>query len=324
MSEVASKMSKMQTSIITIVVLSVLLLVANAPAALRTVGNLQHGLALRKRNPVVVEWDIQNELIVPRVVVEGVSYALKDVTGNNTNISIPKKLSKSLPLPKPVIVVGMPKTGTTTIKSFFQQAGYRSSHWRCQSQLTDHNETAEEEFCGTCIRNAINQSLPPLQTCGGYDMWAQLDFTLPPDNCIFPQVIYLEEIHQESPRATFLLNRRNMSHWFHSVDNFHHLGKRLIQCQGQGGTPMLVPAFEGPEDKDAYQDAIVAWNQHHVQAVREFVHRHPSHALIEIDIEDPGTAEYMASLFQTTAEFWGHKNQHKSVEDTNATEAESN
>ncbi|CAB9503017.1 hypothetical protein SEMRO_154_G069860.1 [Seminavis robusta] len=217
----------------------------------------------------------------------------------------------------------MPKTGTTTIKSFFQQAGYRSSHWRCQPQLTDGNETAEEEFCGTCIQKAINQSLPPLQTCGGYDVWAQLDYTVPSDNtlphddCIFPQVVYLEEIHQESPHATFLLNRRSMSHWFRSVDKYHHLGNRLIPCRGKGGTPVLDPTKQGQEDKDAYEDAIVAWNQeHHVQAVREFVHRHPSHALIEIDIEAPATAEYMASLFQTTAEFWGHKNQHKSVEES--------
>ena len=32
-------------------------------------------------------------------------------------------------------------------------------------------------FCGTCMETAIRQGLPPLQTCGNYEAFTQLDFS---------------------------------------------------------------------------------------------------------------------------------------------------
>ena len=52
---------------------------------------------------------------------------------------------------------------------------------------------------------------------------------------------------------------------------------------------------------------LIEWNQHTTQSIYKFVCQHPSHVLVEIDIEDPHTADYMANLFETDAKYWGHR-----------------
>ena len=69
-------------------------------------------------------------------------------------------------LPTPILIVGMPKTGTSTIHAFFERSGYRSSHFKCLNR-TIH--------CGLCIKVAIEEDKPPLKTCGDYEVWAQMD-----------------------------------------------------------------------------------------------------------------------------------------------------
>ena len=46
----------------------------------------------------------------------------------------------SLHLPKPVIVVGMPKSGTTSIFSYFKCGGQRSSHFACNNHYTVNDD----------------------------------------------------------------------------------------------------------------------------------------------------------------------------------------
>lgn len=193
-------------------------------------------------------------------------------------------------LPTPILLVGMPKTGTSTIHSFFERSGYRSSHFRCLNNTL---------YCGLCIKVAIEQHKPPLKTCGDYEVWAQMDI----ENlgqCHFPQIHNLEILHQEAPHATFLLSLRNMTRWAHSVQNWvgnvRSLAARLSKCKG------------GPKSKHA-QD-LIQWHYEHIQRIREFVKNHPSHTLLEINIEDPHAGEIMSQWFGTAspATNWGHEN----------------
>ena len=50
------------------------------------------------------------------------------------------------------------------------------------------------------------------------------------------------------------------------------------------------------------------WHKKHIQFIRRFVQKYPTHALLEIDIEDPATADRMATTFQTNASYWGQEN----------------
>ena len=108
-----------------------------------------------------------------------------------------------LKLPTPVIVMGMPKSGTTSINFFFKCGGMRSSHFACdasgvvtaggpqilkvQTGETWRNcrlpegsgglDSSAGEFplCGVCVERNIMAGRPPLEGCGDYDVWAELD-----------------------------------------------------------------------------------------------------------------------------------------------------
>ena len=143
--------------------------------------------------------------------------------------------SAGLHLPTPVVVVGMPKSGTTSIFSYFKCGGQLASHFACNNHYTV-NETAPESMqkelmrdmvqpeswrncrlpaqttvqnaqsnadidtaddehamerekrhaarsidsgrfplCSVCIERNILRGKPPLEGCGAYDIWAEID-----------------------------------------------------------------------------------------------------------------------------------------------------
>mgnify|MGYP005852119085 CR=1 FL=1 len=231
--------------------------------------------------------DLPLEVINSEVIINGHSFSHED-----------PDLLPYLPLPKPILVVGMPKAGTTSIHSFFQAAGYRSAHYRCKE-----DQGILDLFCGHCIRDAIQNNLPPLKTCGDYDVWAQMDVTYYPANnierCYYPQFLAMEKLHKEAPNATIIFNRRDLDHWAKSVQRWTKLSLayRLTKCK------------EGPASQSVKD--LKKWHKNHIQAIRGFVNKHPSHALVEIDIEDDITGKRMATLFQVEEKFWKRRNANK-------------
>jgi len=200
-----------------------------------------------------------------------------------------------VPLPFPVLVVGLPKTGTSSITEFFKSAGYRTNHWLCEKGKYLPNPGA----CATCIENALRAENPtPLSACGDYQVWSQMDTTKPDlGECGMPQIDYLGELHREYPYATFILNLRNVSNWVTSVTNWTSpsnrgtLAERYVRCPSVALNSTSISAME-------------SFYCQHVERIRSFVKQHPTHALVEVDIEDDSTGARMASLFATNASNW--------------------
>jgi hypothetical protein len=210
--------------------------------------------------------------------------------GQQSMVQVPVTVATrepSRPLPTPILVMGMPKTGTSTIHAFFERAGYRSSHYKCQGM-----------YCGLCIQAAIKKKEPPLKACGDYEVYAQMDI----ENlgqCHLPQVVDLDILYQEAPNATWILPTRNMTRWARSTQNWigasmRSLAKRLAKCK------------EGPETP--FPKDLIAWHQAHLERIRNYCSAHPSLTLVEIDIEDPTTGTVMAQHFRSDASYWGHEN----------------
>ena len=64
----------------------------------------------------------------------------------------------------PILVVGMPKVGTTSITEFFKCSGrYKVSHHQCRGR-GGHGR------CGVLIRNNVLEGRPPLQGTGDFDV----------------------------------------------------------------------------------------------------------------------------------------------------------
>ena len=201
----------------------------------------------------------------------------------------------------PIIVVGMPKSGTSTIAAYFHCGSVKTSHWICG---------VGGRKCGLCIKGNMDAGKPPFSDCGGYEVYAQIDVVGGRGHpgggnstCYLPQVEALHAIHNEFPNSTFILNhRQHINTWISSVDRWGTLRERLEKCDISG-----LPAGKGGRGAagDVQLRAFVA---NHASNVRQFVKKHPSHQLIEVTIDDPLAGSVMESNFNIAATCWGHAN----------------
>ena len=201
-------------------------------------------------------------------------------------------------LTKPYLNLAFPKMGTNTLHYYFQCGGLRSTHFRC-------NPTVK---CAECIKASVDSGQPALSQCGDeIDAYTQMD-----DGKYFPQIELLDTLSHDYPNATLLLAFRNMSKWYHSITHWPprkkppHLSDRFKMFNITGAPPNRGRTYSrhNQQEFQEFQD----WYCNHVKRVRRLVHNSQSHALVEIDIEDPQISHHMESLFGINASCWGQSN----------------
>jgi len=249
----------------------------------------------------------------------------KSVYGNDNikdvNSNILPKRQNVLKLPRPVILLGMMKSGTTSVYDFFKCADVPSTHYCCSPGATDHppchpagtpaNET-NDHLCGYCIKNNISRGRPPLEGCGddATEVYAQMDCEMggwrrdartnetvhTPMYLYMPQITALDALHAHYPDATFILNLRDPVRWESSVRNWFQLKGRFKKTH--------LPEYGYPRGTVALQEFYV----NHTKRVRDFVKTHPSHALVEVNIEEENAGDVMAEAFGLSPSCWGKSN----------------
>lgn len=194
-----------------------------------------------------------------------------------------------------ILVVGLPKSGTSSITQFYRESKqFRSCHFACAIPVDangygTYNNRTTGRYMGVCMAEAKQKKLPLIKTCGDYQMIGQMDFPTS-KVCYLPQITMLNELHEEHPDATFILNLRNADRWSDSVNRWKGLGTRLSYCE------------MGPINAKGI--SLRKWYHEHTLRIRQFVTDHPSHALVEIDIESSDTGKRMANLFGLDEKFW--------------------
>ena len=132
----------------------------------------------------------------------------------------------------PVLNTGMPKCGSSSLFDFFQCVGLHATHF----------EQNQNQFEGLCMRDAARTGLPFIETCasgkdallhmdvefpfgyqGGKQLQREIRTSIKLDECFFPQLSLLEEIHDESPDATFIMNFRPIKDWIRSVKDWGNM-----------------------------------------------------------------------------------------------------
>jgi len=192
------------------------------------------------------------------------------------------------------INVGMPKMGSTSLHKYFCCGNHTSSHWECGKG---------KGLCADCMKNAAASGLKPLESCGNFQAFMQMD-----KDSFFPQIELLEQIHNESPNATFLLMFRNTSDWFRSLS---HWKSELPDTErGELFSLRLKNAnITGlPSGKGGNEVEMSSFFCNHVKNIRTFVQRHPTHTLIELDITSNSTGEQLESLIGINRHCWGASN----------------
>ncbi|KAL3942527.1 MAG: hypothetical protein SGBAC_003303 [Bacillariaceae sp.] len=233
-------------------------------------------------------------------------------------------------LPLPVLAVGFPKAGTSSIFTFFQQQKFRSQHWYCCKAQRDPQRGGPFLMADCLLRHMghVSQNKTDdktmLEQCGNFDVFAEIngprcsddgnkgcrledgtmDTSVPNQQRIFlPQHFNLDFLHDAAPNSTWILNTRLVSDWVESVMNWSDLQHQFANEYHAQGLLDTLPSNE--TDMKAFLEEIFL---NHTEHVKDFVSRHPSHALIEINITDSGAGEVLAESFGLDSSFWTVKN----------------
>jgi hypothetical protein len=224
--------------------------------------------------------------------------------------------------PKPWVHLGLPKSGTTSLEHFWKCGGLDVSHCTCKVTNDflinevfhglggDLSNRRERKLCAECMQAAKENNLPILQSCGNSSAYAQMD-NGGIRSCFWPQLSALDEIHQDSPNATFVFMFRNVDSWIQSFMLFRNgeMHREFKKCKNILYTKTKK---KGSSSKDRLKQFMCDVVNH----ARNFVAAHPSHQLLEIDLDNPETGTIVSKLFGINDSCWGAHNVNKKIDRT--------
>ena len=269
------------------------------------------------------------------------STTIDAISGRSTMLeeSLVAPAQRSLPqlkLPTPVLVVGYPKSGTTSIYQFFNCSRVRTQHYCCCGDMNDHPPCQGRTMAFCILQNMANQR-PMMEGCGDYEVYAQIDGERPihrqrgmphhqgvllengtlelhhvkqpkERQLLFrhflPQHFHLDQLHADYPHATFILPLRDPHVWANSAFNWYQMRGRTVNEYMFFNSSLERPG------KDRAKGFLARIYAEHSEYVRHFVRQYPSHALVEVNITDPLAGEQLAREFGLDFDeaCWGHHN----------------
>ena len=116
-----------------------------------------------------------------------------------------------------IILIGLPKSGTSSFQYLFTLLGYNSYHWR-----------KNNKYIGTMIKNNKINNKPLLNDFLDNDAITQMDVCIDKTNCYWPQITDYKQIHKENPDSIFILNKRNPKDLLDSFKRWGKLHKRIF------------------------------------------------------------------------------------------------
>ena len=136
----------------------------------------------------------------------------------------------------------------------------------------------------------------PLDGCGDFDVWARIDGPWHKGACYLPQMWALKELHQAYPNATLLLPIRPAASWVRSV-NSDDIRGQLRACNMPTCNSECV-------DTD---NQLAAFYDEHTRTIRAFADEHPSHKLIEVEVEEDDAGAKLAKATGYSESCWGER-----------------
>ena len=258
---------------------------------------------------------------------------------------------ETMRLPTPVINVGFPKSGTSTIFSFFHCNGLSSQHWFCCDDTKQKHPawSTKRKLMSKCMIDNLINGTKVFGGCGDFDVYTEIngpryfrqteganmldDGTVLPKSrslgsnfrLFFPQHHQIERIHRDYPNATFILNLRPVDAWVASVMKWSQNLKYEILNEffyrdqtrflfGENNfteTDFVSPFFNATASVSGLLKMVY---EYHSDFIRHWVKEHPEHTLVEVDITHNDTGRILADAFGLQEDCWGHFNQNKPKE----------
>jgi hypothetical protein len=161
-----------------------------------------------------------------------------------------------------IILLGFPKSGSTSFQKLFTDLGYNSYH---------HNKN--NKYIGTIIKNNKINNKPLLSNFNKNDVITQMDVCIDKNNAYWPQLIDYKQLYYENIDSIFILNKRNPQNLLSSFKRWKSLDKRLFKYN-----PELVV--------NNTDEAFIELFNNHYKNIEQFFSSQSDAKFIIFDIEN--------------------------------------
>lgn len=185
-----------------------------------------------------------------------------------------------------LMVIGFPKSGTTSITAALKASGFRPAHW--------HDSNGR--FVGALIYKAVFEGRDPFHYLDGFDAVTQADVCLPKKKINYwPNLDFavLRAIRRAHPECLFVLNYRRPQAIAESIGKWVNLQTRIKDCD----IPGLPSGIGGTSEQ------LVIWIENHFDACRSLFANDPQ--FLEIDIESQDAPEILGKALGVEISGWG-------------------
>ena len=185
-----------------------------------------------------------------------------------------------------LLVIGFPKSGTTSITAALEASGLKPLHWRDR----------QGRFAGKLIYENILTGRDPFDRMGEYDSVTQADVCLPAQGVNYwPNLDFsvLRAIRDAHPECLFLLNTATRRRSAPASTNGRN-------CASGSSAPRIpgLPAGMGRTDEE-----IVTWIENHHAACRRYFAKDKK--FVEVDIESDDAPKIIGKALGVTITGWG-------------------
>jgi hypothetical protein len=161
-----------------------------------------------------------------------------------------------------IILLGFPKSGTTSFQHLFVSLGYTSYHWK-----------KGEHPIGTLIKNNKKYNRPLLCNFKQTDCITQMDICTDISNAYWPQLTDYEQLYYENSDSVFILNKRNPTKMLASFKKWSALNERMY-------------AYNPEILYNNTDNALLELYNRHYTNIETFFALHPTAKFISFDIEN--------------------------------------
>lgn len=162
-----------------------------------------------------------------------------------------------------IILLGFPKSGTSSFQKLFIDLGYNSYH----------HLKHKHGYIGTMILKNKKMNKPLLNDFLNTDVITQMDVCINENNNYWPQITDYQQLYNENPDSIFILNKRDPKKLLSSFKRWANLHERLIRYN---------PELLNNRTDESFIDFVIK----HYTNIETFFSKIPNSKFITFDIEN--------------------------------------
>jgi len=188
-----------------------------------------------------------------------------------------------------ILLIGLPKSGTSSFHKLFSDLGYKSYHWK-----------KDEKHIGSMMKNNKINNKPLLCDFLDTDVVMVMNICFDKDEAYWPQVTDYERLYNENPNSIFILNKRDPEKVLSSFKRWYRLYENLLK-----NSPELLP--------DSSNESFIDFVNKHYTNIETFFSQKPNAKFVTFDIENDNLEKLEKYIDLKNIKHFPHENKNPIV-----------